>query len=65
VVYDHPTFGLGEVAIQVRETRPTASGSVERRKLGVGGITEQAEHALFAVMGHPLDVEVFANSTGV
>jgi len=50
---------LAKLRSRVRETRP-APGASSRKLIGVGGITEQAEHALFAVMGHRWMSEVFA-----
>ena len=55
---DHAALRLADVAVQVREDRPLRRG--EAGDLGVGGIAEQAQHALLAVVGKALDIEVFA-----
>ena len=55
---DHPAFGLGNVAIQAGEHR--ALRRAETGHLGVGGIAEQAQHTLLAVMGQAGHVEGLA-----
>ena len=60
---NHPALGIADVAIEVGEHGPL--GRRETGQLGVGGITEQAQHPLLAVVGHALDVEILAIDRGV
>ena len=60
---DHPTLRLGDMAIQVGEHGTL--GRTEARQLSVGGVTEQTQHTLLAVMGKAGDVEVLAIDRGV
>ena len=55
---DHPAFRLGDVAIQAGEHR--ALWRAEAGDFSVGGIAEQAEHALLAVVGEASHVKGFA-----
>ena len=60
---NHPAFGITNVAIEVGEHGPLRRR--ETGQLGVGGITEKAQHPLLAVVGHALDVEILAIDRGV
>ena len=60
---DHPAFGLGDMAIEGREDR--ALRRTEARDLSVGGVTEQAEDALLAVVGEPGHIEILTVDRGV
>ena len=54
---DHAPFGLRNVAIEIGENRTLTGG--EAWHLGIGGIAEQADHALFTIMSQPGDIECF------
>ena len=60
---DHPAFGSGHVAIEIGEHRPLRG--TEARHFRIGGIAEQAQHALFPVMGEAGHVEMLAIDRGV
>ena len=60
---DHPAVCLADVAIQIREHGPLRRS--ETGDLGVGGIAEQAQHPLLAVVGQALQVEGLPIDGGV
>ena len=60
---DDPPFGIGDVAIEIVEHRTLRR--TEARHLGIGGITEQTEDTLLAVVSQTGHVEMLSINRGV
>ena len=60
---NHPALGTGDMPVKIWKHR--AFRRTESRHLRVGGIAEQTENALVAVMGQPLYIEMFTIHRGV
>ena len=60
---DYPAFRGADMAIEIRKYSPLWRG--EAGQFGIGGVGEQAEHPLLAVMRHALNIEGFTIDGGV